>query len=476
MEMEQPRPQATDESRATYLKNYEKLHAILSGGRQATMGMTAEQGSVVTVRLSRILKDSDTDTTVPFEGPAGIEALLARLSDSWRSHIRVFEDGHLVGLTGAVSFTGERGAAVSVPMSHIAYALDGGALVVCISLGPGGQVIVTVGPSNSVSHIAKGLEAADRALHVAAHSMGCNYELLSEGYNPLVSSPLDVALVPCTKNTLSNAHLGQCGRFARDYMRCMASTEVILGYGNEREAIGAFRLASALSPLFMFLTDNIRSFRGSGARRCPRMCRSLIMDEVDPTRSGIVPGTFDRQMSFDRYIEWLMDIQPIYVTDALGTTTSSGKRTLKEVLGDRVLSESEILSLFDCVLPNVRLGKDMELLQADALRPTQAAGYAAFVKGIFVNPLGRDSVWSTLSVNSEADVQAATVELRRKGWDATIYGMRVTDLVARLLSLAYQSISDEERALVENIAEFWEVHMVPRDAFVIQETKKERGW
>ena len=98
------------------------------------------------------------------------------------------------------------------------------------------------------------------------------------------------------------------------------------------------------------------------------------------------------------------------------------------------------------------------------------------MKGIFVNPLGRDSVWSTLSVNSEADVQAATVELRRKGWDATIYGMRVTDLVARLLSLAYQSISDEERALVENIAEFWEVHMVPRDAFVIQETKKERGW
>lgn len=99
------------------------------------------------------------------------------------------------------------------------------------------------------------------------------------------------------------------------------------------------------------------------------MVRSLIWEEVDPSRSGVVPGTFDRDMSFDRYIEWLMGTQPIAMTDAMGTTTSSGKKTVREVLSERVLSGSEALRLFDTVYPSVRLGKDMELLQADSLRP-----------------------------------------------------------------------------------------------------------
>ena len=179
-------------------------------------------------------------------------------------------------------------------------------------------------------------------------------------------------------------------------------------------------------------------------------------------------------MSVDRYIQWLMGIPPIEITAAFGTTTSAGKRTLKEVLSDRVLSGTEALRLFDTVYPYVRLGKDMELLQADSLRPRMAAGYAAFVKGIFSNPLARDSIWSMLNVTSSADVASATHELRLRGWDSEIYGCRTRDVVRTLIETAESTLSAEEGEIMAHIAELWQVEMVPRDELVQQEVRRNR--
>ena len=467
-----------DTARETYLRNYETLHAVLSGGRSATMGVTSEQGHEVSIRLERILVDHDVDAPVAYEGETGIEEVLWRMAEGWPALSPQVEDGHVVGLSGGLRLFDdnrepEAVARVSVTDEDADVAST---LALQVALGAGGQIAVTVGPHESIALLLAGIDAFDRAIHVASRSLGRDFELLAEGYNPYAHMPLDVPLVPVTRWTLLNAHLGQCGRYARDMMRCTCATQIIFGYGNEREAIGAYQLASALSPLFVFLCDDVRSFRGSGARRCPRMVRSIIWDEVDPARSGIVPDTFGRHMSFDRYIEWLMGIPPIEITDAFGTTTSAGKRTLKEVLSDRVLSGTEALRLFDTVYPYVRLGKDMELLQADSLRPRMAAGYAAFVKGIFSNPLARDSIWSMLNVTSAADVASATHELRLRGWDSEIYGCRTRDVVRTLIETAESTLSAEECEIMAHIAELWQVEMVPRDEFVQQEVRQNRGW
>lgn len=452
-----------DQARQTYLRNYETLHSILNGGRHASSaGHTSGE---LSVRLERIVVDHETGELVPFVGERGLEELLARMALSWRTLAPRHSDGRLMGLTGILPEPQDRVQQYGEP------------LPVSFELGPSGQLACRVGPSPSVVRLLQALQTCDRHIHVAARSLGCDYDLLCEGYNPLVSSPLDVPLVPRTRWTLLNAFLGQTGRYSRDVMRCACSTQIALEYRGERETMEAFRLATALSPLFMFLTDNVRSFRGSGARRCPRMARSLMWEEVDPARCGVIPGTFDRSMSFDRYIEWLMGIQPIFFEDSFGPVSSTGKRTIREIMEERVLSSSEALALFNSAMPNVRLSKDLELLQADALRPTMAAGYAAFVKGILCNPLAINEAWSLLHVEQEQDVELAAHNLRMRGWDATIYGANTGSLVDALLGIARSSLTDDRELLIlDNVAEQWEVRMVPRDAFVAQELKAERGW
>ena len=119
----------------------------------------------------------------------------------------------------------------------------------------------------------------------------------------------------------------------------------------------------------------------------------------------------------------------------------------------------------------------IELGYADALRPKMAAGFLAFVKGILCNGLSVDSALSLLGEISDKDVVAAEEELRKKGWDAKVYGQNVGDLVDKLIQLSFTALTNpDEQRLLSSVTEQWEVRMVPRDAFVHQEVKEVRGW
>lgn len=441
----------------SYAHNHATLRSIvLSCGRADTTG-----GRTYGLKLSleRFLVDHTTNTTVGYDGERGIEALLEKLLVVRPDLAPVRHERHLTGLTGSFSV------------------LDGTKVGVAITLGAGGQIICEAGPSTSVPALMDAINEWDRQIHVASVALDCNYELLAEGYNPLVNSPLDIALVPRTSWGLLNAHLGQTGRYARDMMRCTAATRITLTYNTLNEKLEAFQVGTALTPVLMFLTDNVRSFRGSGARRCPRMARSIIWQEVDPARCGVVPGTFGSSFSLDGYLNWLEGIQPVYFVDALDTTSSTGKQTLREFMEKRVLSGNEALGLFGTVFPYVRVGHDLELLQADSLRPRYAAGYAALVKGLFCTKLSLDATRSAIGNIADEDVDIAAHELRMHAWDAKVYGRNVEDLVTELLQVARTTLDNaEERRVLDELAQLWEVNMVPRDAYVRQEIREERGW
>lgn len=440
----------------TYAQNHQLLLDLLKGN--GSMQPFEMDHRTFTLRLERILFDQNTQQMVPFDGAAGIEAVLRALIEVWDRCQPIWHDGHLMG------YRATRSTADGIVATEV-------------TLGAGGQMICTVGPTSSVASALAALEDFDRAIHVASCSIGCSYGLVAEGYNAFVDSPLDVSLVPRTKWTMMSAHFTQTGRYARDAMRCTCSTQLSYNYGSESEAIGLYRVAVALTPLVMFLTDNVRSFRGTGARRCPLMVRSVVWDEVDPARCGVVPGTFGEGFSFERYLAWLENTMPMYVIDDEDNTTSTGKRTLATVMSERSFSRGEAMHILHTVHPLVRLDGRVELLQADALRPRMAAGLCAFMKGLLCNGLALDSVSTLFASVKEHDVSEATRELRLRGWDATVYGLRVPQLVDSLIRLSRTGLEDgAELRSLDELAQLWEVCMVPRDAFVRQEIKAVRGW
>lgn len=448
----------TEEEVITYARNRGTAVSVLKGLQSPLFAQDDEPSMVFS--LERVLADRATNAPIAFEGPNGIEALLECISKQWPTFNRISAEGHLVGLWGVVIVDGTRNVRLE------------------ITLDAGGQVVVSAGPSNAVPDLLVTLEAFDRQVHVAARELDCDFVLLAEGYNPLVSSPLDVQLVPRTRWTLLTAHLSQTGRYARDVMRCSCATRIQIAHNGDRAALRTYRLATAASPLLAFLTDNVRSFRGAGARRSPRMVRSTMWSEVDPTRCGIVPNTFSSDFSFDAYLDWLEGIQPIMITNDDGNVVSTGKSTTRTIFEQRILSPTEIAGILHSVYPAARfLEGVIELPKADAMRPRMAAGYLAFVKGLFGNDYAVDASLSLFGNVSDDDVKNAELALRKDGWDAVIYSQPVSQLVDSLLDVARSSLtSATEKRILNNIAELWEVRMVPRDAFVHQEIKESRGW
>lgn len=440
-----------------FRRNHDEMVTVMRGGER--FGTHGDGKRRLGIELERFVIDHNTGKTVSYGGDAGVEQLLEHMRQFYTRHEALREDGHLMGFRGSVKVS------------------TGNEVGLTVSLEPAAQLECSVGPSTSLVDLLEAIETFDRQVHVASREMGQDYELLAEGYNPTVQKPLDLPLIPKTRYALMNAYLAQTGRYARDMMRCTASTQVSIDYGDENDAIESYRLAVALSPILAFLTDNTRSFRGSDVLKTPRMVRTLVWDEVDPQRCGIVPGTFDQSFSFEAYVRWLEGVRPILFTDSTGVTTSTGRNTERDILSSRALASSEILHLFSMVFPDVRFKNYIELRSADALRPRYAVAYAGFIKGIFYSDESFARACSLIGSINEKSVVEAKQSLREKGWDATVYGRKITDLVALLLRIARAGLTDpQERGIMDELGTLWDVRMVPRDGYIRAARKAERGY
>ncbi|MDO4806580.1 MAG: hypothetical protein Q4A07_04960 [Coriobacteriales bacterium] len=439
----------------TYLQNHQVLLQALR-----TDGDVQDNGKrLITLVLERFLIDREHNLTVSFFGECGIEALLQEVAKSWSEYEQVWHNNHLMGLVGNMEAT------------------IGSPITLEVELGPGGQIICKAGPSTSIEGMLKAIDAFDRQLHVVSYDMGCDYALIAEGYNPLTTSPLDVSLVPRTRWTLLNAHLGKTGRYARDVMRCACATRVVVGPSAQGGIDHEYRVATALSPVLAFLTDNVRSFRDTDTRHTQRMTRSMLWGEVDQTRCGVVPHTFDEGPVEEHVAQWLEGIQPIFIEGEDGAVTPTAKSTLGDVMHQRTIGLAQAQSVLRTAFPCVRLqGGSLELTQADSLRPTMAAGYAAFIKGLFSSEFSVGATEAALGIVCHKDVVEAGQNLRKDGWSATVYNQGVASLVDQLLQIVRTQLDPQEQHLLNSIAEQWEVHMVPRDAFVHQAIKATRGW
>ncbi|MGI6755630.1 MAG: glutamate-cysteine ligase family protein [Atopobiaceae bacterium] len=430
----------------TYARNHsEMLSVLMSGERFGTHG---DGRRCITISLERFVYNMRAKHTVSYEGEGGVRELLEHMRQFFPTHSAQMIDGCLVGFTGTVETSGHEQVDVD------------------ISLGAGAQLIVKVGPSSSVAHLLEAIEVHDRQVHIAAQEMGREYSLLAEGYNPTVSGPIDVPLVPEMRFTLLSAHLAKTGRLGKDAMRCLGSLRVAVEYGDEIDALKTYRLAVALSPLAYFLTDNTRSFRGQDALHTPRMQRSRIMEETDSARTGIIAGTFGAHFSFEAYVSWLESLKAIYFVDSMGATAQAGDKTIHQLLQERALSGSELMHLFDMAKPDVKLQGVVQLDQADALRPRYAAAWAAFLKGIFYSDDSFIAAQELIGQVGEKNVRDALLALRQYGWNADVYGRPVTELVEKLVRLARAGLEQaEEQAILDELTSLWEVRMVPADAF-----------
>ena len=433
----------TPEERALIELNRERLIHIVEGseqprrrGDERTLGL----------ELERLVVDVSSGEIVSYLDDPGVYKLL----DAWINLVPEDEpvhiDGRLFGMRGTIG-------------------TSRGPVGISITLEPGSQLEASLGPSTSPLSLMEALESFDDQFAEACAAIGVDWQLAALGLNPVAIDPRDVALIPKERYRLMDAHLSKQGFYARDMMRCSASTQVSIDSGEPEELARIYQLAVALGPILSFLTDNVLSWRGLVAEDTPVMARSRIWDRVDPARCGTVPGTFSRDFSAATYVDWLMGVKPILFTSDTGKTVPTGEATVRDIMALRELSPGELAHVLSMVFPATRLKGFVEIRDADSLPPRLAAGFAACVKGIFYNPKSFEEAYELLAKGRvDEDIARASRELRREGWAAKVYGLPMSTIVGRLVQLTENGLLDQgERNLFHGLSDLWTRELVPRD-------------
>lgn len=437
----------TDEQRTRLERNRKLLEDLIAG--DAPSEEPASTG--LTLVLERFVVPEGQPEIVPFEGAYGVERLLAALCE--RSWSPLYRDGRLIGVQGSLTVRD-----------------DCAPLTVHCHVGAGAQLVLSVEPADDLTALLEAIAAFDRHVHLAAHALGRDYRLLAHGYHPAAASPSDVVVVPLPVFSLSNAYLSRTGKLSRDMMRCTAATRVRLPLSEDpATTLSEYRLVCALAPLVAFLCDNCLRVRNRQPEDTPRMARSLVWERVDPTRCGVVSGTFTDRFGPSAYERWVEGVAPIYFTSAEGISFSTGTDTLERVMEERELTPSEAADLLTHVYPWARWDGALEVRAADALPPRQAVGYVALIKGLMGSAEARSAVEDLIGISKldEDEVTQAFATLRAQGWDARVYGRPITQLAHELAAIASRSLTDrEERQLLDGLTQLWDVGMVPRDALL----------
>ncbi len=436
----------TDEQRERLEHNRLVLLDALAGTSGEPRSSTQTAG--MTLVLERFVVNRSLRQPLPFEGARGVERLLDELGRIYVDG-RELREGRLVGVAGMLAIEGH-----SEPVSLDAH------------VGAGGQLCLEIGPATELAVLSDALAVFSRQLHVAAETLGRDVELVAQGYNPYVSSPSDVVLVPGSHYALVNAYLARTGTGGRAWMRCTAATRLKLPMPPQDEVGASYRLLAALSPVLAFLTDNTLRMDGGRPKDTPRMARALVAEHVDPRRCGFAEPMLRPSAGIETYERWLEGLRPIVLTSADGVTFSTGTDTLEQVMCERELTPQEARQLAAMAWPWVGICGQLELSCADSLPPRLALSYAALVKGIMASATTRAAAAQLVGLqdlDAEAITQAWQV-LRNEGWNARVYGRPIGQIADELVALAARGLDDpHERRQLDALGQLWEVRCVPRD-------------
>ena len=435
--------------------------ARLAGNRDLLMGLLEGKGQLVhdvvqpaelAIVLERFVCDRKRRTSIPFEGPLGIEAVLRTLAETYPDGT-ISCDGHIVGVAGQLLMQGHEAL---VPIeAQVRY---------------GGQLALAVGPASSLQVLSDAVAVFDRQFHLACAQRGLDLELVARGHNPYISSPEAVRPVPTARFSLLGAYLSRRGSSARSMLRLTASTTVRIPLREGVSSARIYQTLAAAAPILAFLTDNTLPLRGTRVSDVPRMSRALLWSDTDPERSGLVPGTLDAAFSAQAYERWLEGVRPMLLTSDGGNTFSTGSGTCREVMEERVLTPGEASQLLDSAWPWVRwTAGALELLAADALPPRMALGYAALIKGLLSGDETIDAMRTLFNMDtiSEEAVAQAWSDLRMLGWRARPYGRPATQVAHELASLASHGLQERsERVLLDGLTQLWDVESTPRDLLI----------
>jgi glutamate--cysteine ligase len=307
-----------------------------------------------------------------------------------------------------------------------------------VTLEPGGQLELSGAQSHTAHEVHDELAAHMREIGPLSRAMGVRW--LGVGFHPFARRE-DFEWVPKQRYGVMREYLPTRGAHALDMMLRTCTVQVNLDYESEADAMRKMRVSLALAPLTtaMFANSPWKEGRPHGGLTY----RGRIWLDVDPDRTGLVPGLWKKRARFEDYVEWALDV-PMFLFKRAGHAIANTGQTFRSFWeggfrGYRPTIEDWKTHL-NTLFPDVRLKKTIEIRGADA----QASGMKSALPALWVGLLYDGAALSEAEALVDGWTHDEVADLRRVAWRD---GLRTPFRGAPLAAVAERVVAIAEGGL-----------------------------
>jgi glutamate--cysteine ligase len=359
---------------------------------------------------------TDTLRPVPYDGERSIRALLEGLRDrfGWQG---VYENEKIIGLSGA----------------------DG---MGSISLEPGGQFELSGAPLSHVHETCE--EVHEHLIQVREVGDGLGIGFLGLGASPTWTRA-ETPIMPKGRYGIMAPYMDKVGTMGRDMMFRTCTVQTNLDFGSEADMVKKLRVSLALQPVATALFANSPFLEGKPNGYLS--FRSQVWTDTDNHRAGMLPFAFEAGMSFERYVDYALDV-PMYFVMRGGkfiNTAGESFRAFMQGKLPQLPGEKPILKDWNdhltTIFPEVRLKKYLEMRGADSGPWRRLCALPAFWVGLLYEQSSLDAAWDLVKDWSAEDRQDLRNAVPREALNAKIRGRTVRSVARDALAIAHAGLA-----------------------------------
>ncbi|MBX7199643.1 MAG: glutamate--cysteine ligase [Rhodospirillaceae bacterium] len=314
-----------------------------------------------------------------------------------------------------------------------------------ISLEPGGQLELS-GAAVETLHDTHA-EITEHLDQVRAVCGDLNVGMLGLGLTPDWTRE-DIHWMPKGRYAIMRRYMPTVGSMGIDMMARTCTVQVNLDYASEADMVKKLRVSLALQPLATALFANSPFLEGKDSGYLS--FRANIWRNTDPGRTGMLPFAFEDGMSFERYVDYLLDV-PMYFVYRDGFIDVAGQSFRDFMNGRLAALPGEAPTVADWIdhmstaFPEVRVKNYLEMRGADCGSAAHLVALPALWVGLLYDQHSLDGAWDLVKGWDAATRAAFHADAPRQGLKAKVAGRSAQDLAKDVLALARGGLARRAR-------------------------------
>src|SRR5215471_981532 len=306
-----------------------------------------------------------------------------------------------------------------------------------LSLEPGGQFELSGAALKTVHQTCSELNTHQAQVREVCAEIGAG--VIGLGFAPNWAMD-ETHQMPKGRYKIMRAYMPKVGGYGHEMMFRTCTVQVNLDFSSEADMVKKFRVGLALQPVAtaLFANSPFREGKPSGFLSY----RSQVWTDVDNDRAGMLPWVFEDGMSFERYVDYALDV-PMYFVYRDGRYIDVAGKSFKDFLAHKIPEVKDIEPTMSdwadhltTIFPEVRLKKFLEMRGTDGGLWRRICGLPALWTGIYYDQTALDAAWDLVKDWTAEERQSMRSAVPVLGFRTPFRKSTVWDLAHRMLEIS----------------------------------------